>query len=186
MLHNVPREIGRTIRSVIANHPNAFSVQAWRREVLRKADDEFAGKPTFGGIGVIDSGDEEDYEYHFLGNGYLLPGNQFEPAPINDAGDANVGASNEFVFIVISEAQTSEEGYFELQNHDVFYVLLGECPEQAKLAYEVIGVETTMNITPYVPRYRCNRRADMDLSVDENPDNFPDEEEDEDGEEDEE
>ena len=176
MLHNVPTQIGRTVRTVVMNHPNTFSCQVYRKEVLRKADEEFAGKPTFGGIGVIDSGDEEDYQYNFLGCGYLLPAEQFQPAPVNDAQDANVGADNEFLFIIVSEAQTSEEGYFEIQNHDVVYVLLGECPHQAKLAYEVIGLETTINISPYVQRYRCNRRADMDVSVSENPDNFDDEE----------
>lgn len=186
MLHNVPTQIGRTVRAVVANHPNAFSCQVWRKEVLRKADDEFAGKPTFGGIGVIDSGDEEDYKYNFIGNGYVLPAEQFQPAPVNDAQDANVGASDDFLFIIISEAQTSEEGYFEPQNHDVVYVLLGERPNEAKLAYEIVSLETTINISPYIQRYRCNRRGDMDISIDENPDNFPDEEEPEEGEEDEE
>ncbi len=176
MLHNVPTQIARMNRAVVMNHPNSFSCEVWRKEVLRKADDEFAGKPTFGGIGVIDSGDEEDYKYNFLGTGCLLPAEQFQPAPVNDAQDANVGADNEFLFIIVSEAQTSEEGYFEIQNHDVVFVLLGECPNQAKLAYEVIGLETTINISPYVQRYRCNRRGDMDLSIDENPDNFEDEE----------
>ncbi len=186
MLHNVPVQISRCNRMTIINHPNTFSCQVWRREVLRKADDEFAGKPTFGGIGVIDSGDEENFRYYFLGNGFLFPAEPFQPAKMNDAGDANVGASNEFLFAIFSEAQSSEEGYFEPQNHDVVYVLLGERPNEAKLAYEVVEVETTVNIAPFVTRYRCNRRADMDVAIDENPDNFPDEEEDEDGEEDEE
>ena len=45
----------------------------------------------------------------------------------------------------------------------MIYILLGECPHQAKLAYEVTGLETVTNIAPYTQRYICNRRGDMDV-----------------------
>ncbi len=192
MLHNVPTQINRLVRNVVKNHPNTFNCQVYRKETLRKSDGYFAGKPTMGGIGVIDSGDEEDYEYVYLGNGWALPAEQFQPAAMNDAQDANVGADDDFRFIVVCEKQSSEEGYFEIRNHDVIYVLLGVCPHQAKLAYEVTGLETVTNIAPYTQRYICNRRGDMDVPEWENEANGEgvyqgpdDEDEDEEDEEDE-
>jgi hypothetical protein len=35
-----------------------------------------------------------------------------------------------------------------------------------KLAFEVVGVETPINIPPYAMRYVCNRRAELDLTGD--------------------
>ena len=177
MLHNVPKQLNLINRNVVIHHPNTFVCEVWRKRILRESDEEFAGKPTFGGAGVIDSGDEEDFTYDKLGYGYALPCTQFETAPMSDALDANVGASDEFPFLIVSDKQSSEEGYFEIRNHDIMYVLLGETPHEAKLAYEIVKLQTTTNISPFTVSYICNRRGDMDISEEENPANQEESEE---------
>ena len=165
MLWNVPNQLNRLARNVVRNHPNTFNCEIFRKHTLREADDEAAGKPTFGGMGVIDSGDEEDYSYEYMGNGYALPAETFQPAPMVDALDANIGASGEFRFLIELEAQASDDDYFDLKNHDVGYLLLGEHPDCAKLAYEIVTMETVSNIPPFAVRYVCHRRDELDIAA---------------------
>ena len=170
MLYNVPNTLNRMIFNVVANHPNAFSCEMLRRIVTRSnpGEKEFLGRETMGGAGVLDTYDEEDYTYEFLGLGYALPTENFQPSKLTDHKDANIGPTEEFSFLIVPQAQSGEEGFFIPKTHDVMYLLLGEDPEkQAKLAFEIIRMETTSNIPPYTNRWICNRRDDMHISAQE-------------------
>ena len=161
MLTNVPTAINRTLRNVLINHPNTCSCEVYRKVVTRPGG---AGSPpTLGGLGVLDSMDEEQFEYEFLGRGLAMPaeGGSFAPAPMVRRGDANIGAEDVFRYAVVPEEPEGQPGWFSLRTHDVLYLLLGTGPSPPKLAFEVLGEETTSNIPPFTTRYITARRDDL-------------------------
>lgn len=161
MLTNVPSAINRMARNVVMNHPNSFNCQVFRKKVLRRADQMVDGNPTFGGLAVLDTVDEEQIEYEFVGNGFALPADSFAPAPMVDLRDANIGAEDQYRFLIEPEGQSGSAEWFDLRTHDVMYLLLGAGPSPARLAYEIMGTETTSNIPPYTTRYIASRRDDL-------------------------
>lgn len=168
MLNNVPKGINLLTRNVVMNHPNTFNCEMYRKVVTRQAADTWADDPTMGGMGVLDTDDEEQYEYEFIGHGFALPAENFMPSPLVDKNDANIGYANEFRFLIEPAAKNSnEEGFFTVSTHDICYLLLydGEHENPAKLAFEVVGRETTLNIPPFTTRYVCNRRDELDVTV---------------------
>lgn len=167
MLHNVTSGIGALTRNVVIKHPNTFNCELFRKVLLRKDVGEFVGKPTMGGTGVLESDDEEKYEYKFIGPGYALPAVMFEPAPIVDANDTNIGPT-EFRFLLEPDAQFGEEGFWIPKTHDLVFLLIPnkEGDKHARLCFEVVGRETTTNIPPFNTRYICNRRDDLHMNVD--------------------
>lgn len=50
---------------------------------------------------------------------------------------------------------------FDIKKNDVMYLVLGS----VRMAYEIIGIETTSNISPYTQRFICNRRDDLHVIV---------------------
>lgn len=106
-----------------------------------------------GGLGVIGSDDEEQVGYEFIGNGYAMPAEQFSESQMMERRDANNGFANEFKFLIEPETV----GEFNLKNRDIFYQIIGDI----RLAFEIVGIETTSNIPPYTQRYICNRRDDL-------------------------
>lgn len=164
MLNNVPAAVNRMARNVVINHPNTFNCQVFRKSVTRQAADSVGGLPTLGGLAVIDSTDEEQFDYSFVGNGFALMAEQFSPSMVMDRQDANNGFADEYRFLVESEDAAPAVTAFEPAKNDVIYLLLGSDPATApKVAYEVVGIETTMNIPPYTKRFICNRRGDLDV-----------------------
>lgn len=164
MLNNVPSGINTLARNVVVNHPNTFNCELYRKTVKRTAPGPMVGElPTMGQLGVLDSADEEDFEYALLGNGYALPAEGFSPSPMTKTYDANIGFADEFRFLIEPEAQSGHQHWFRPKSHDIVYLLLGDGPTPPKLAFEVVGEETTSNIPPYTTRYICNRRDDMSL-----------------------
>lgn len=178
MLHNVPNTMNRMIRNVVENHPNSLSCEYYRKHVLRNRREEGEeeempfGEETVGGAGVLDSTDEEDYEFEYLGLGWALPAEAFQPSKITDHKDANIGFAPEQTYLIVPQAQTGEEGFFIPRTHDVMYLQLylgengpdGE-PLIARIAYEIVRMETTTNIPPYTNRWVCNRRDDLHLTA---------------------
>jgi len=157
MLNNIPRAINRMVRNVVINHPNSLNCVCVRKVVTRPAGEDVAGFPTLGGMSVIDSYDEEQYEYMPLGNGFALKTEMFQPSLMMDSQDANNGQSDDFHFMIEPE----NAGEFELIKNDVMYLLIGD----VRLAFEIVWIETTSDIPPYTQRYICNRRNDLNLSV---------------------
>jgi len=161
MLTNVPAAVNRMARNVIINHPNTWECQVFRKSVTR-TDATVGGLPTMGGLGVLDSEDEEQIAWAWIGNGYALQAESFMPSPMMDRQDANNGSANESRFMIEPEHPTGMPGNFDLRNHDVFYLVLAD---SVKVAFEIVGVETTLNIPPYVTRYVANRRDDLHVAA---------------------
>lgn len=161
MLTNVPTAVNRMARNVIINHPNTWECQLFRKRVTRVAPDTMGGLPTLGGLGVLDSEDEESIEYDHMGNGYALPADAFAPSPMMDHRDVNNGAIDEYRFMIEPEGLTGQEAWFDVRTRDVLYLVMSE---SVKLAFEVVGTETTLNVPPYTVRYVCNRRAELDVT----------------------
>jgi len=165
MLTNVSIGIKRMARNVVMNHPNSWNCQVFRKVVKRTAPETVAGAPTMGGLAVLDSMDEEDYEYVHLGNGYALRAEGFAPAPMTKRGDANIGSGEGMLFLVEPKEPSGHPDSFDLRNHDVMLIWLGTAPDCAKLAFEVVGIETTSDIPPYTTRYIMNRRDDLHIAA---------------------
>lgn len=159
MLTNVPQGVSRMARNVIINHPNTFNCQVFRKKITRPGP-ESGGMPTMGGLAVMSSDDEEQIEWEFIGNGYAMQAEQFGPAVMMDRMDANNNAGDEFRFLIEPEEAPGLPESFEVKKNDIALILLGE---EVRIAYEVVQVETTINIPPYVMRYVMNRRGDLDV-----------------------
>ena len=164
MLTNVPAAINRMSRNVVINHPNAYNCQVFRKTVTRTGP-VVSGLPTLGGMGVLTSEDEEQYTYAWLGNGYALQVESFQPALMMDRGDANNGANNEFRFLIEPEEAAGSPSAFAPKKYDVMYLLLSADPLPPKLAFEIIGIEAMLNIPPYTSRYIVNRRDDLHVAA---------------------
>ena len=63
MLNQAPTAVNALTRNVIVNHPNSYTVAVLRKAILRKDDGKLGGKPTIGGMGELDSDDEENIEW---------------------------------------------------------------------------------------------------------------------------
>lgn len=161
MLSNIPAALNRLARNVVINHPNTFNCQLFRKVVTRTAPELVGGLPTLGGLGVLESDDEESFEYEWVGNGYAMPVESFQPSPMMDRGDANNGYADEFRLLIEPE----DEGGFVPRKHDVLYLLLGLDQGAAKLAFEIVGREAVVNIPPYSIRYLCSRRDDLHVAA---------------------
>lgn len=161
MLNNVAQGVNSITRNVVIRHPNTFNAEFYRRTIDRP-DPVEGERPTMGGMMVLGVEDEVEIKWGFIGTGYALVADHFQPAFMMDHGDANNGAMDEYRFLIESELQDFEGGFIPKKN-DVFYVVLGDILDKdaPRIAYEIIGVETTLNVPPYVPRYVCNRRDDI-------------------------
>lgn len=166
MLHQVPTQINKLARNVVLNHPNRFDAQIIRKRVTRVSDSEIMGLPSIGGLGVISSEDEESVEFDPIGNAYALrtDGN-FAPSLMMERQDANNGSGDVFSFLIEPEILPPADGGFEVKKNDIMYLLIPYSVggDTIKLAYEIIGIETTSNIPPFTQRYLCNRRDDLHL-----------------------
>lgn len=169
MLNNVPRGINALTRNVVMRHPNSFNCIFYRRKVERIAP--IAGeRQTMGGMMVLSIDDEASISWDMIGIGHALKADQFQPSLMVDRQDANNGFDNEFRFLIEPEKEAIEGG-FQPHKNDIFYLLLGDpdLEDTPKLAFEIVGVEATVDVPPYVVRYVCNRRDDLTnfLTIDE-------------------
>lgn len=169
MLNQVPIQIGRMVRNVVLNHPNSMEIQMWRKVILRKDTGEVARKPTMGGLGVLDSDDEDDIDWEYIGTGRAVRAEIFQPSGMVDRNDANIGFSDEALFLIEPVAKSGEEEFFDVRTHDVMKVIIRIPPtyeDYATIAYEVTGRETTTDVPPYNLRYKCTRRDDLSFAPD--------------------
>jgi hypothetical protein len=161
MLHNIPEAINRMTRNIVINHPNTYNAIMFRKRVLRTGPETVGGLPALGGLGVINSEDESEFTYDLLGNAYAMAAENYTSGSMMDRQDANNGGIDEYRFLIEPENPEGLPGGFSVKKNDVMYLVLGE----VRLAYEIVGVETTSNIPPYTQRYVCNRRDDLHTVV---------------------
>ncbi|WMC11748.1 hypothetical protein PU634_05115 [Oceanimonas pelagia] len=162
MLTNVPAGINSVARNVIINHPNTFNCEVYRRTVQRTGPEE-GGMPTLGGMMVLTVEDEENIGWELVGLGFALSAEAFLPSSMVDRRDASYGGLDEFRFLVEPEHKLGDPGGFEVKKNDVIYLIVGQGDTAAKIAHEIVDVESTVNVPPFVPRFVTNRRADLDL-----------------------
>lgn len=185
MLHNVPEQMRRMVRQVLQNHPNSVTCEVYRKKVNRLEDPRTSeedtvatiyagaygestkyGRPTLGGAGVLESYDEPAYEFDFLGYGWAMPAESFQQSHITDKQDLAIGANEEFSFVVEPQSLTGEDGFFMLQTHDILMLLIGKDPKfQAKMAFEIVAMDSPTAIPPFLTKWICNRRDDLNLIV---------------------
>lgn len=165
MLNNVSTGINSIARNVIMNHPNAFNCEVYRRKNKRVAP-EVGGAPTLGGMMVLSVDDESEIAWELVGLALALPADMFQPSSAMDRRDANNGFSTEYRFLIEPEEMLGNPGGFRIEKNDVFYIIMGVGATAAKIAHEIIDVEATLNVPPYVERFVTNRRDDLDLMTD--------------------
>lgn len=166
MLTSVPVAINRSARVVTLRHPNSFSCVVSRKRVKRIEPDpgsgdpsEMGGAPTMGGMGVLRSEDEADFEYVLLGDAKMMfagPG----PYQPRDAVDANSALVPETLREVTIESviDPEKEGGFVADSGDLIMVTLGA---GVVVAYDVATVSGTVHVAPYTRRYILNPRDDL-------------------------
>jgi hypothetical protein len=90
MINNVAIKIVEAARAVTLRHPNAIPCVVLRKVLLTPPGEEMGGLPTLGGMGVLKSEDEPDYEYQKIGEGKILVTGQFSGGEMTDQGDSIV------------------------------------------------------------------------------------------------
>jgi hypothetical protein len=150
------------MRTVVLRHPNSVEVTAFRKEVQRvdaATPGVMGGLPTLGGMGVLDSEDEDDYDYAELGDGKLLPCEAFQPSNMVDRNDGIDAAEGVLLYCMIEPAALPNScDYFELKTHDLVFLIVWE---GVYAGYEVVGRETNINIPPFTRRYMLQKRDDL-------------------------
>lgn len=162
MLNQIPVNTNKAMRAVVLRHPNAMECAAFRK-VVKRTDPHtpgaMGGMPTLGGMGVLDSEDEDDFDVVSLGDAFLLPCELFQPSNMNDRDDGIDAGEGVMLFCMIEpEACPGDDAYFNLQKHDYVFLIVWE---GVYIGYEVVGVESNINIPPYTRRYMLNKRDDL-------------------------
>ena len=162
MLHQIPINTNKTMRTVVLRHPNSMEVAVFRK-VLKRVDDSapgtMGGLPTLGGMGVLDSEDEDDYDFAALGDGKLLPCEAFQPSSMVDRDDGIDAAEGVMLYCMVEPvALPGTDESFELKTHDLVFLIVWE---GVYVGYEVVGRETNINIAPFVRRYVLQKRDDL-------------------------
>lgn len=160
MLNRVPQKVREASRLVVLRHPNSMPCAIFRKR-LNRVDDPAGtegGEPTLGGMGVLDSVDEADYDWDYIGDGHILFGGVAEPAGQTDRDDALVQQPIASALIEPSDETLVANPAFIPDKHDVIYALPGE---GVHLPFEIVDVEGTVHVPPYTRRYALNARDEL-------------------------
>lgn len=189
MLTAVPNKINEAVRLVTLRHPNSMPCIVFRKNTLRvdAPPGSMGGHPTLGGMGVLTSEDEDNYEWTLLGSGKILFTGGFGGTTVVDRNDAvkiqNTATATIELFDVPAEPGLGViDGHTVprqvCNKHDVVYAFPGLVVErtdvvyvipaaEANLPYEVVSVESALNVPPYTRTYQLNARDDLDYLQDE-------------------
>jgi hypothetical protein len=135
----------------------------WRKQVNRTAP-EIAGAPTLGGMFVMDSEDEHDYEYEELGEGRIkiLQVFQTEGGNFQDGDQSLLYAGSQIEALIEPVADISSDDYFQADKHDLVTVDLGAGVIQT---YQIVGLTGNVNIPPFTVRFVLNPRQDENVGI---------------------
>lgn len=164
MLNNIPASVNFSVRQVVLRHPNSMDCSVWRKHVKRVENDPVTGLPssmggsaTLGGMGVLRSEDEADYDYLELGPARTLFSGPFQPNDLVERDDA-VLQQNLQEAQVASLADSSKPEYFEADTGDLIMLDMGL---GVVLAYEVATITGNIAIPPYTRKLVLNPRDDL-------------------------
>lgn len=171
MLNSVPTAINASARMVVLRHPNTMDCVVYKKVVKRteslgEADPDTstpsdlsveAGMPTLGGMGVMRSEDEADYDYVELGPAKCLFIGGYTPTDLNERDDAPLQQNLQEARVeCIAEPGTPE--HFETDTTDLVMITPGL---GVVLSFEVATVTGMSNIPPYVRKLVLNPRDDL-------------------------
>lgn len=163
MLTSVPAAINKATRQVVLRHPQNFTVTVSRKKVLREELDangdpsESAGMPTLGGMGVMRSEDEAEFEYAELGEGRMLFSGPYNPQDIIEA-DNGVAVDNLREVQIECLAVPGSDDYWMADAGDLVMADMGV---GVVIAFEVASVGSSVGIPPYTRRVFLNPRDDL-------------------------
>lgn len=162
MLKNVPTAINRASRLVTLRHPNAMDCTVWRKKMLRNDEQtDLGGIPTLGGVGVLDTEDEANYDYDELAEAKIVFAGQFQGdgANWNDV-DSGLIVSQQPLEALIEFTDPELDDY--VRKPDRIAVSPGG---GIVLIFEVLGESGSVNIPPYTRRYIIAPRSDDDAGT---------------------
>lgn len=164
MLSNVALSVSHATRQVVLRHPNTMDCTVWRKRVTRVEvnpdtglPSEMGGAPTLGGMGVLRSEDEDDFEYDELGAGKCMFCGVFQPTDQVDRDDAVLQQIMQEAQVE-SVAAPAAVGYFLADVGDMVLITPGL---GTVLAFEVATLTGVANIPPYVRKLVLNPRDDL-------------------------
>lgn len=164
MLSRVPASVNFSVRQVVLRHPNSMPCSVWRKEVKRVELDPgtglpatMGGSPTLGGMGVLRSEDEAEFEYRELGPARMLFVGIVQPSDMVERDDA-VLQQNLQEAQVVSVAGADMPEYFEADTGDL---VLQDMGLGVVLAYEVSGITGNIAIPPYTRKLVLSPRDDL-------------------------
>lgn len=163
MLIAVPSAINAASRQVTLRHPNAFDCVVSRKRVTRVETDangdpsEMGGDPTLGGMGVLRTEDEAEFEYEELGDAKLLFASPFAQQDMIEHDNATLVERQREVLIECVK-KPGEEGFFVSDTADLVCIVLGP---GVVIAYDIASVASPVALPPYERRYVLNPRDDL-------------------------
>jgi hypothetical protein len=164
MLTNVPIAIRRHARLTVLKHPNSTDCTVWRKRITRKEaspltgqESQMGGAPTLGGMGVLRSEDEAEFDYEEIGAGKMLLVGMFQPSSENDQGSALLQQSMQEALIEC-DSEPSQPAYFEADLGDLIMQDMGM---GVVLTYSVEDIQGNVGIPPYTRRLIIQPRDDL-------------------------
>jgi hypothetical protein len=136
----------------------------WRMQVLRTEVDPATGQPssamgspTLGGLGVLRSEDEVEYEYVELGEGKCMFCGQYQPNDMNERDSALIQANAQEAQVE-ALANPGAPGYFVADTNDIVMLHVGL---GVVMVFEVATITGSVNIPPYNRKLVLNPRDDL-------------------------
>jgi hypothetical protein len=164
MINNVPIKIAQASRMVALKHPNSIDCVLFRKVLLTPPDaEQMGGLPTLGGMGVLRSEDEPEFEYQKIGSGKILVTGQFAGGALADNGESIAPGADQ----AMQEAQivcldVVVGGVKQPGPEPVAGDLVGMMPGGGVLiGFEVIGQTSSVGIYPYVPKWVIAPRDEL-------------------------
>lgn len=155
MINNVPVAISGAARAVTRRHPNSIDCVVYRKVLTAPAGEQMGGLPTLGGMGVLKSEDDPDFEYKKIGPGKILVTGVFSGGEMTDQGD-NIAPDQPMQEAQIVSADDLPG--FEVQKGD----LIGMMPGGGVLiGFEIIGKASSVAIYPYVAKWVIAPRDEL-------------------------
>lgn len=159
MITSIPRNVNFSTRQVVLRHANSVDAYVYRKTPLRQNDpvDVLNGNPTLGGLGVLDSEEEAEFEYRSLGEAKYLPTGVYEGSEIGSRDD-NLTPRQLVEAQIVCVVDPDDEAAFVPEKHDLVLLLPGA---QIALFYEIVDISGGLNIPPFTRRYVLNPQDDL-------------------------
>ncbi len=158
MITEVPIKITQATRAVTLKHPNSMDCVIYRKVNKRSNPDgeEMGGIPTLGGLGVLSSEDEPDFEYEELGAAKILVTSRYESnLDMADSGDSIAPDT------MMQEAQIESVEpvpAFTPKKNDLIAVMPGG---GVVIGFEIVGTTASVGIYPYTTKYVIAARDEL-------------------------